>query len=137
FFFDYDLDGRKDLLTCNGHLEPEISQVQKSQTYKQPPQLFWNSGKGYDPVTELQAGSDLFVPIVGRSCAYADIDGNGTLDIVLTENGGPARLLRNEGGTDNHWIRLVLEGDGHTANRSAIGARITLEAGGVTQRHQI
>lgn len=136
FFFDYDLDGRKDLLTCNGHLEPEISQVQTSQTYKQPAQLFWNSGKGYDPVT-AQFAEDLFVPIVGRSCAYADIDGNGTPDVVLTENGGTARLLRNEGGTGNHWIRLALEGDGRTSNRSAIGARITLEAGGKVHRHQV
>src|SRR5439155_22379126 len=44
FFFDYDLDGRLDLLTANGHLEEEISKIQKSQTYTQPAQLFWNSG---------------------------------------------------------------------------------------------
>ena len=45
FFFDYDLDGRLDLLSANGHLEPEISKVQASETYEQPIQLFWNSGK--------------------------------------------------------------------------------------------
>ena len=44
FFFDYDLDGRLDLLTCNGHLEPDISKVQAGQTYEQPVQLFWNTG---------------------------------------------------------------------------------------------
>ncbi len=44
FFFDFDLDGRLDLLTCNGHLEPEINQVQGNQTYAQAAQLFWNSG---------------------------------------------------------------------------------------------
>src|SRR5262249_51012903 len=137
FFFDYDLDGRQDLLTCNGHLEPEIGLVQKSQSYRQPAQLFWNTGKGYEPVTEKQCGADLFVPMVGRSCAFADIDGDGDLDLVLTENGGPARLLRNEGGSGNHWIRLVLEGDGVRSNRSAIGARIVLEADGVTQRQQV
>ena len=44
FFFDYDLDGRLDLLVCNGHLEPEISKVQSDQRYAQPPQLYWNTG---------------------------------------------------------------------------------------------
>jgi hypothetical protein len=137
FFFDYDLDGRNDVLTCNGHLEPEIAKVQVSQSYKQPVQLYWNTGKGFEPVTADQCGPDLFVPLVGRGCAYADIDGDGDLDVVLTENGGPARLLRNEGGTGNHWVRLVLEGDGQRSNRSAIGARVILEAGGVTQRRHV
>ena len=56
---------------------------------------------------------------------------------MLTANGGPARLLRNNGGTGNNWIRLVLEGDGVHSNRSAIGARVTLEAGGVAQTLQV
>ncbi len=75
--------------------------------------------------------------MVGRGCAFADIDGNGYLDVVLTANGGPARLLKNEGGTGNNWIRLILEGDGLRSNRSAIGARVTLEAGGMVQRRQL
>ena len=74
---------------------------------------------------------------MGRGCAFADIDGDGDLDVALTENGGPARLLRNDGGTGHHWLRLVLEGDGKRSNRSAIGARVTLEAGGVQQRQQV
>jgi hypothetical protein len=139
FFFDYDLDGRQDLLTCNGHLEPEINHVQPGQTYKQPAQLFWNTGgkRCFAPVGAEYAGPDLFMPIVGRGCAFADIDGDGDLDVVLTENGGPARLLRNDGGNRNHWIRLVLQGDGVRSNRSAIGARVTLEAGGLKQRRQV
>ncbi len=139
FFFDYDLDGRQDLLTCNGHLEPEISKVQAGQSYPQPVQLFWNCGRkaSFVPVSELDAGSDLFRPLVGRGCAYADIDGNGDLDVVLTENGGRVRLLRNEGGSQHHWIRLVLEGDGQRSNKSAIGARVLLEAGGNTQRREL
>jgi hypothetical protein len=139
FFFDYDLDGRLDLLTCNGHLEPEIGKVRAKQTYAQPAQLFWNCGRkaSFVPVTENEAGPDLFRPMVGRGCAFADIDGDGYLDVVLTANGGPARLLRNNGGTGNNWIRLVLEGDGVHSNRSAIGARLTLEAGGVVQHQQV
>jgi hypothetical protein len=139
FFFDYDLDGRQDLLTCNGHLEPEINKVQASQQYRQPVQLFWNCGgrPSFVTVSEKEAGPDLFRPLVGRGCAYADINGDGQLDVVLTENNGRARLLRNDGKTGNNWVRLWLEGDGKRSNRSAIGARVTLEAGGLVQRREV
>jgi hypothetical protein len=135
-FFDYDLDGRLDFLTCNGHLDEEINQVQKSQTYPQPAQLFWNTGQepgGFEPVPAEAAGRDLFEPLVGRGCAYLDLDGKGNLSVVLTANGGAARLLRNEGGTGHNWVRLRLEGDGKRSNKSAIGARVILEAGGQIQ----
>ncbi len=139
FFFDYDLDGRPDFLTCNGHLEPDIHLAQHGQSYAQPVQLFRNTGgqPGFELIGEKQVGADLFRPLVGRGCAFADIDGNGTLDVALTANGGPARLLRNEGKTGNHWVRLVLEGDGKRSNRSAIGARVTVEAGGFIQQQQV
>jgi hypothetical protein len=139
FFFDYDLDGRLDCLTCNGHLEPAIKSVQSEQDYKQSPTLYWNTGgkPAFEPVTAKEAGIDLFHPLVGRGCACADIDGNGTLDVVLVENGGPARLLKNEGGTGNHWIRLVLEGDGKRCNKSAIGARVVVTAGEFVQKCEV
>ena len=70
FFFDYDLDGRPDLLSANGHLEPDISKVQASESYEQPIQLFWNTGKPgrslYTQIGAKVAGPDLFKPIVGR-----------------------------------------------------------------------
>jgi hypothetical protein len=139
FFFDYDLDGRLDLLSANGHLEPEIANVQPSQQYRQPAQLFWNTGgkQRFEPVTKDDAGPDLFEPIVGRGSAFADIDGDGHPDVVLMNNGGRPRLLHNEGGTGHHWVRLVLEGDGKRSNRSAIGARVALEAGGVVQHREV
>jgi hypothetical protein len=139
FFFDYDLDGRLDLLTCNGHLEPDISTVQASQAYEQAAHLYWNTGGRvtYAPVSDREAGPDLFRPMVGRGCAFASIQNDGNLDVVLVANGGPARLLKNQGGSGNNWVRLVLEGDGRRSNRSAIGARVTVEAGGKVQHHHI
>jgi hypothetical protein len=139
FFFDYDLDGRLDCLTNNGHLEPDIKTVQPEQEYRQPVLLYWNTGgrPAFEPASAAQAGADLFRPVVGRGCAYADIDGNGTLDVVLMDNGGPARLLRNNGGTGNHWIRLVLEGDGKKCNKSAIGARVVVTAGDLVQKCEV
>jgi enediyne biosynthesis protein E4 len=139
FFFDYDLDGRADCLTCNGHLEPDIKSVRSEQDYKQAATLYWNTGStpAFEPVTAKEACAALFQPLVGRGCAYAGIDGNGTLDVVLMENGGRARLLKNAGGTGNHWVRLVLEGDGQRCNRSAIGARVVVTAGSLVQKSEV
>jgi enediyne biosynthesis protein E4 len=138
FFIDYDLDGWLDLLAVNGHLEEEITKIQQSQTYAQPAQLFWNAGgaglHGFIPVPPDKAGPDLFHPIVGRGSAYADIDGDGDLDVVFTQIGGPPLLLRNDQQTGHHWLRVKLVGT--SSNRDAIGARVALRAGDLNQvRH--
>jgi hypothetical protein len=135
FFLDYDNDGRLDLFICNGHIEPDITKIQSGQQYAQPPSLFWNTGDPacyFEPVPESAAGPDLFRPLVGRGAAFADLDGDGDLDLVLAANGGPARVLRNDAPAANKWVRLDLRGDGTTANKSAIGAELTVEAGGKT-----
>jgi hypothetical protein len=132
FFFDYDLDGRLDLLTADGHLEEEISKIQASQTYAQSAQLFWNagdhSGGSFVPVSAEKAGPDLFKPIVGRGSAFADIDGDGDLDVILTQIGGPPLLLRNDQDLHHHWLRLKLVGT--KSNRDAIGAWIKVGVNG-------
>ncbi len=139
FFFDYDLDGRLDLLTANGHLEQEISKIQQSQTYAQPAQLFWNAGERsggcFVTVPPEKAGTDLFKPIVGRGSAFADIDGDGDLDVVLTQVGGPPLLLRNDQHLGHHWIRLKLVGT--RSNRDGIGAWIKVRVGGHTLSRQV
>jgi hypothetical protein len=140
FFFDYDLDGRLDLLVCNGHLEPEIARIQAGQQYAQPAQLFWNAGdpaRVFEPVTADAAGGDLFRPMVGRGSAYLDYDGDGDLDIVLVANNGRARLLRNDTKLGNKYVRLTLVGDGKRSNTSAIGAEVTIEAGGKTYHRDV
>jgi hypothetical protein len=131
-FLDYDLDGRNDFLTCNGHLEPDIALSLPNQSHPQPVQLYWNTGRDsqlFEPVPEANAGSDLFRPLVGRGCAYLDYDADGDLDLVLTENNGRARLLRNDNRTGNHWLRLDVG--------AATGAGVTVEAGGETRRWHV
>ena len=133
FFFDYDLDGWLDLLTTNGHLEQEIAKVQPDQQYRQPAQLFWNArgvraSGGFVPVQSDDTTRDLFQPIAGRGSAFADIDGDGDLDLLLTQVGGSSILLRNDQQLHHHWLRLKLTGS--RANRDAIGAWIKVRAGG-------
>jgi hypothetical protein len=138
FFFDYDLDGRLDLFQTNGHVENEIHAVQSSQTYAQPSQLFWNCGDGcardFVPVPPESMGA-LAEPVVGRGAAYADVEGDGDLDVVLTQAGRRAILLRNDQALGHHWLRVRLVQP--PPNVHAIGAGIELEAGGVTQYRQM
>ena len=136
FFFDYDLDGRLDLLQANGHLEAEINVVQSSQTYAQPAQLFWNCGTVCRNrfITVAETG-DLANPMVGRGAAYADIDNDGDLDVVITQNGRRAVLFRNEQSLGHHWLRVRLTGN--HSNRNAIGAVVELSVDGVTQRRVV
>jgi hypothetical protein len=130
FFFDYDLDGRQDVLSVNGHLDESIGSVHKGQQYRQPAQLFWNAGRrssgAFVPATD--AGADLFKPIVGRGSAYADIDSDGDLDVVITQTGGRPMLLRNDQALKNNWIRLKLTGT--RSNHDAIGAWVHGRFGG-------
>src|SRR5207249_921385 len=132
-------DGRLDLLTANGHLEEEISKIQKSQTYTQPAQLFWNSGASsgatFFAVPPAKAGKDLFKPIVGRGSTFADIDGDGDLDVLLTQINGPPLLLRNDQHLGHHWLRFKLVGT--KGNRDAIGAWIVVRLAGQTLRRQV
>jgi hypothetical protein len=123
FFFDFDLDGQLDIFAANGHVANDISTVQPTVTYAQPPHLFRNLGSKKFEEASTRVGAAFSTPVVGRGAAYGDYDNDGDLDLLLMANNGPARLLRNDGGT-NQKIRMTLIGS--SSNRSAIGARARL-----------
>jgi hypothetical protein len=123
-FFDYDLDGLPDILAVNGHVADDISVVQPSIHYAEPPLLFHNKGNGKFEEVSDKVGSSLRQPIVGRGAAYADFDNDGDLDLVLTTSNGPAKLLRNDNGNQNDMLRIRTIGT--RSNRDGIGARITV-----------
>jgi hypothetical protein len=125
FFFDYDLDGLPDIFALNGHVADDIAVVQPSLSYAQLPLLFRNRGNGKFEDVSQKVGPALRQPIVGRGSAYADIDLDGDLDLILTTSNGPARLLRNDNGNQNDMLRIKTVGT--RSNRDGIGAKITLK----------
>jgi hypothetical protein len=104
--------------------------VQKRVSYAEPSHLFRNLGGGKFTEVTSQMGRVFAAPKVARAAAYADIDNDGFLDVLLTTNAGPAYLFHNEGGT-NHSLRVKLVGT--KSNRDGIGAVIRVSAGGDKQ----
>ena len=134
-FLDADLDGRMDLLLANGHVEPTVQEVQKDVTYRQAPVLYRNAGNGrFTPLGERSG--DLAQPLVARGAAYADLDGDGDLDLILVENGGPARVYLNPTNAPAQSVRVRLVGTGKS-NRDAVGARVTARIGDRSLAQQV
>ena len=137
FFFDYDLDGWPDIFIANGHIDPEIQRVQANVKYAMPPHLFRNLGKGKFGEVTNSMGAAFVTPRVGRGAAYADIYNDGRLDLLLSTNGGPAYLFRNEaqGSPANRSLRLKLVGT--KSNKDGIGAVVRLSSGGDSQTQML
>jgi enediyne biosynthesis protein E4 len=126
FFFDYNLDGLLDIFALNGHVADDISVLRPTLKYEEAPLLFRNEGKSKFADVTARMGAALQKPIVGRGAAYADFDNDGDLDLLITTNNGPAKLLRNENGNQNDMLRVKVVGT--KSNRDGIGAKITLTA---------
>jgi hypothetical protein len=121
--FDYDNDGRKDLFFANSHVMDNVQLVQPHLEYLQPLLLLRQVNGKFADVSAL-SGPVFAQKWASRGAAFGDLDNDGDIDVVVTTCGGPAYLLRNEGGNRNTWIAFTLEGT--RSNRDAIGAQVKL-----------
>ncbi len=123
-WFDFDNDGWLDLLVLNGAVRALAERARAGDAYPlgQPNHLLRNTGKGKFEVASDRAGPSFPLIEVSRGAAFGDIDNDGDTDVLVSNNNGPARLLINQIGTNNHWLglRLLVE-DG---TRDALGARV-------------
>jgi len=126
---DLDNDGLLDLFIANGHVYPDVARTGTS-SYLQHNQVFRNVGRGrLRHITEV-VGGPLLLEKSSRGAAFGDYDNDGDADVLISVLDDLPMLLRNDT-TGNHWITLTLEGQ--KSNRSAIGAKVTIEAGGRRQ----
>jgi hypothetical protein len=128
-FVDVDNNGLLDVFVANGHIHPEVARTGTS-TYRQRNQLFRNSGGGRFTPVAAEAGSGLLLEKSSRGAAFGDYDNDGDRDVLIIEIDERPTLLRNDtrGG---HWVTVRLVGT--KSNRDAIGAKVTIEAGGRRQ----
>jgi enediyne biosynthesis protein E4 len=133
-FMDYDNDGSPDIFVAAGHVLDNIDRYHAGVTFAEPKLMFRNLGGGVFADVSSQMGQDFHTPMVSRAAAVGDYDNDGDLDILVNNNGGPAQLLRNDGGNANHWLEVLLIGT--QSNRDGVGARLKLTAGDLTLTDQ-
>ena len=137
-FFDLNNSGTPDLFVANGHVSDNIQKVTPSYTYPQPNLLLLNLQRARFKDVSSDAGTALAREEVSRGTAVADFDRDGDQDLLVTTNNGPARLLQNRLNDEkptHSWVQFALEGT--HCNRNAIGARLRLTTGSITQEREV
>ncbi len=134
-FVDLDNDGWLDLIFASGHVYPQVDQLPGSEGFKQPMLVHFNQGDGTFCDASDQAGPALQERRVARGLAVGDLFNDGNMDVVVEDLVGPPLILRNPGVPGRHWVSFELAGT--KSNRLAIGARLKLVAGGMTQTQEI
>ena len=134
-FVDLDNDGWLDLISVNGQVYPQVDQLPSGAHYRQPKNLFMNERNGSFCDAAAQAGEALQIPRASRGLAIADFHNDGNMDVVINDLDGEPMLLDNRGLPGKHWVSFELAGS--KSNRLAIGAKLKLVAGGMTQTAEI
>jgi predicted nucleotidyltransferase len=130
-FLDYDNDAVLDLFVANGRVN--VSDDMEFD-YAEPKLLLrGHAGAPFENVSAA-AGPAIALEEVSRAAAFGDYDNDGDVDILVANNEGPVRLLRNEVGNRSHWLTVELVGRPGSMDRDAIGSLVALEAGGQVRR---
>jgi enediyne biosynthesis protein E4 len=134
-FADFNNDGWPDLFVANGHVYPDVDQLNETSRYLQPKELYRNLGNGRFVEMVGSKPGDLAIPRPARGAAFGDYDNDGDIDVLVINVNSRPNLYRNDGGNRNSWIGFRLIGT--ASNRDAIGARVEIEAGGRTQVNEV
>jgi hypothetical protein len=130
-FVDLDNDGWLDLFLVNGHVYPEVERLKTEAGYKQRKVVYHNLGNGRFQDVSERLGPPITTPAAGRGAAFADLDNDGDIDVIVNNVNAAPDLLRLDSPRAAHWITLALVGT--RSNRSAIGARVRVVSGNVVQ----
>src|SRR6516164_397828 len=134
-FADLDNDGWLDIFHVNGTVYPEVERVYPDYKFKQPRVVYRNLGNGgFEEVSQL-CGAAVLEPHSSRGCAFGDFDNDGNIDVLVWNMNEPPSLLKNENRSGNHWLSVKTAGT--KSNRSGIGARVTVTAGGRRQIREV
>jgi enediyne biosynthesis protein E4 len=125
---DLDNDGHPDLFVVTGNVYPEVERTLPQYPNATPRAVFRNLGDGTFEQLVEEAGPGVAAAHCSRGCAFGDFDNDGDLDVLIVNLNAPPSLLRNDVTGSNGWIKVKLEGV--VSNRSAIGARVVIHAGG-------
>ena len=134
-FADFDNDGFPDLLFVNGNVYPEVERFFAEYKYKNPRILLRNNGAGGFVDASAVGGTGISDRHSSRGCAFGDFENNGLVGVAVMNMGEPPSLLRNQTVTSNRWLKVKLIGT--KSNRSAIGAKAIVTAGGRSQRQEV
>jgi hypothetical protein len=134
-FLDFDNDGYPDLLLVNGHVFPEVDRLKEPVRYKNSAILYRNDGKGrFEDISE-HAGPGINELHSSRGAAFGDIDNDGSIEVLINNQNEQPSVLQMSQKPAGHWLLVSLKG--MRSNRSAIGARVRITAGGRTQTSEV